>query len=94
MSQNCTTDFILSPKLDIITYNTELFATYAHKNGNFDHQKYLKIPKRPPPCTSIRERASNRNNTVLALVSLILVILFPFRSVKTPFESKPHLVML
>ncbi len=63
-SQNCTTDFILSPKLDIITYNTELFATHAHKNGDFDHQKYLKIPQTPPHAL-IRERASNRNNMVL-----------------------------
>ncbi len=45
MSQNCTTDFILSPKLDIITYNTELFAAHTHKNGDFDHKKYLKIPQ-------------------------------------------------
>ncbi len=63
--QNCTTDFILSPKVDFVTYNTELFATHVQKNGDFDHQKYLKIPK------SIRERASNRNNMVYVFCWLI-----------------------
>ncbi len=65
-SQNCTTDFMLLPKVDIITYNTELFATHAHKNGDFDHQIYLtNLPKTHTHTrASIRERASNRNNTV------------------------------
>ena len=64
--QNCTTDFILSPKIDIITYNIKLFATHMHKNGDFDHQKYFRNPPKTPRA-SIRERASNRNNTVITI---------------------------
>ncbi len=77
MSQNCTTDFILSPKLDIITYNTELFAAHAHKNGDFDHQKYLKIPPKTPRA-SIRERASNRNNTVHVFYAVSFSVIIPY----------------
>ncbi len=73
MSQNCTTDFILSPKY----INGVIFATRAHKNGDFDHKKYLKIPKRPPRA-SIRERASNRNNTVHVFYAVSFSVIIPY----------------